>query len=122
MNRPVLETIMSLDSICSILQGEVLSGEEQFGRTISGIAATDMMSQVLASSRPGTVLLTGLTNVQVINTAEVAGLGGVVFVQGLRPPDPVIQKAQILGLPTMLTPHTLYTACGLLFSQGYPSL
>jgi len=52
----------------------------------------------------------------------VADLAGVVFVQGVRPLEEVIRKAEALGLPTLTTRHSMYTACGLLFTQGLPGL
>jgi hypothetical protein len=104
-----------LREIGEILDAEVMTGPERLDDRIHHIAATDLMSRVLAHSRPGTLLLTSLTNIQVVNTAEVAGLGGVVFMGGAPPPNAVIQKAQRLNLSTLLTPHSCYVACSLLF-------
>ena len=97
-NRPV-----SLRRIAQLLKAEILTGEDLLDRTVARVTASDMMSSVLAHAQPETLLLTGLSNVQVINTAEVAGLSGVVFLAGIRPPTDVIQKARRLSIPTFRT-------------------
>ena len=111
---------ISLRQIGLILEAEVLSGENLLGRPVIEVEATDLMSQVLAYSEPGMLLLTGLTNVQVVNTAEVAGLAGVIFVRGLRPSEEVVRKAQSHSIPVLLTPFSMYQACVLLYRNGLP--
>ncbi len=118
MDRVSRSDGIRLDHVRDWLEAEVLVGERLLDRPVLAVEATDMMSQVLAFAKPGTVLLTGLTNVQVVNTAEVAGLAGVVFVRGQRPPEAVIAKAEAHSLPLLLTPHSLYEACGLLHQSG----
>ncbi|MEW6262801.1 MAG: DRTGG domain-containing protein [Thermodesulfobacteriota bacterium] len=111
-------TQIELRRIIELLDAEILSGAEVLDARIAKVVATDLMSSVLAFSEPSTLLLTGLANVQVVNTANVAGLAGIVFVKGLRPQDAVIEKARQLSLPTLLTPHSMYNACGRLYGSG----
>ncbi|MBU0515620.1 MAG: hypothetical protein KJ621_12700 [Proteobacteria bacterium] len=113
---------VSLEEIRRVLEAEVLSGSDHLSQTVKRADATDLMSQVLAYSRPGTVLLTGLTNIQVVNTALVAELSGIVFVRGLRPPAEVVAKGAGLSLPMLLTSLCMYRACGLVYSLGLPGL
>ena len=112
-DRPVI-----LAEIRRRLKAEVLAGENLLDRTVVRVAATELMSRVLAHCRPGTLLLTSLVNVQVINTAEVASLGGVVFLEGRRPDQAVIDRARRLMIPVLLTGHSTYTACAELFGWG----
>ncbi|MFH1138701.1 MAG: transcriptional regulator [Pseudomonadota bacterium] len=113
---------MSLHNISLILEAEVLAGHDLLERPIARFYATDMMSRVLALSPSGTLLLTSLTNVQVINTAEVAGLGGVVFLEGKRPSIEVVEKAKRLSLPALLTRHSQREAGRILTEGGVPGL
>jgi len=113
---------VSLEEIRRVLEAEILCGSDHLARTVKRADATDLMSQVLAFSRPGTVLLTGLTNIQVVNTALVAELSGIVFVRGLRPSAEVVAKGANLSLPMLLTSRCMYRACGLLYSLGLPGL
>jgi xanthine dehydrogenase iron-sulfur cluster and FAD-binding subunit A len=115
--RPV-----SLDEIRRVLEAEVLSGEDRLSDPVARADATDLMSQVLAFARPGTILLTGLINIQVVHTAMVAELSGLVFVRGLRPAEEVIARGRSLSLPMLLTSRCMYRACGLLYNLGLPGL
>jgi xanthine dehydrogenase iron-sulfur cluster and FAD-binding subunit A len=115
--RPV-----SLEDIRRALEAEVLSGHDRLTEPVERADATDLMSQVLAFARPGTVLLTGLTNIQVVNTAMVAELSALVFVRGLRPADEVVARGRSLNLPMLLTSRCMYRACGLLYNLGLPGL
>ena len=109
---------MSLLDISVLLEADILAGRELLDRSISSFVSTDLMSRVLALSPSGSLLLTTLTNVQVINTAEVAGLGGVVFMEGKRPPEGVVDRARILCLPALSTRFSGAEAGRLLTERG----
>lgn len=113
-------TGLSLADVRLILDAVVLTGEVLLDRTISHITATDMMSRVLAESPPGTLLLTCLNNIQVVNTAAVTGLAGVVFVADNHPRAEVVAKATDNGIPLLVAPQSMYVACGLLHSRTAP--
>lgn len=100
------------------LEAEVLSGAEDLDRQVVMAHSADLMSDVLAFSRSGSVLLTGLANPQVIRTAEVAGLVGIVFVRGKRPAPAVLELARDFRLPVLLTPLAMFDAVGVLFERG----
>ncbi|MGE5598606.1 MAG: DRTGG domain-containing protein, partial [Bacteroidota bacterium] len=78
------------------------------------------MSDVLAFTKERTLLLTGLTNPQVVRTAELVDLCGLVFVRGKRPPEEVVELAREKGLPILLTENPLYETCGILYAAGLP--
>lgn len=89
--------------------------------TVEFGCGADLMSDVLAFSQPGTLLLTGLTNPQVVRTAEMADVKAIVFVRGKQPPSETVALAREKGIPLLATRFTLYESCGRLFAQGLPS-
>lgn len=101
-----------------LLQAEVISGREWLGREAASVCGADLMSDVLAFTKEQTLLLTGLTNVQVIRTAELSDLVGIIFVRGKRPGVDVIAMANEKGIPLLVVDCTMFEACGLLFSVG----
>lgn len=109
---------VKLAQIASWLQAEILNGQDGLDREIQLAHAADMMSDVLAFSHPGSLLLTGLANPQVVRTAEVAGIRAVIFVRGKRPSEAVTLLAQEFDLPLMTTAYSMFDACGLLFEKG----
>ncbi|HHZ20570.1 MAG TPA: hypothetical protein GX391_08710 [Firmicutes bacterium] len=112
---------MNLAQVKELLQAEVLSGEEKLATTHAlSVCGADLMSDVLAFTKEKTLLLTGLTNPQVIRTAEMIDLVGLVFVRGKRPSEDVIAMARERGLPMLSTKLPLYETCGLLYTAGLP--
>jgi hypothetical protein len=65
---------------------------------------SDLMSDVLAFVKPECLLLTGLTNPQVVRTAEMADLGSVCFVRGKKPDEQTVKLAKSKKIPLLMTP------------------
>ncbi|MDR3565328.1 MAG: DRTGG domain-containing protein [Negativicutes bacterium] len=109
---------MKLTEVQNVLQSEVICGLEDLDSEVVTACGADLMSDVLVFSKERTLLLTGLTNIQVIRTAEVGDLAAIVFVRGKRPGPEVVQMARAKGIPLMVTEFSMYEACGLIFSGG----
>ena len=80
--------------------------------------ASDLMSDILVSVKPGAILLTGLTNYQVIRTGKVAASSAIVFVRGKKPSGEIIKLAEQYEIPILATELSMFDACGILFSRG----
>jgi predicted transcriptional regulator len=78
------------------------------------------MSEVLAFCGHGSLLVTGLTNVQSIHTADVVDARAILYVNGKRPDAQVLDLARARGLPLLSTTLTMYEACGRLHRAGLP--
>ena len=110
---------MNLREIQQLLAAEVLWGEEILESVEPrSVCGSDLMSDVLAFTKEKTLLLTGLTNAQVIRTAEMIDLSGIIFVRGKRPSQEVIEMAKERNLPLLMTKLPLYETCGILYSAG----
>ncbi|MDK2855676.1 MAG: hypothetical protein PWQ41_674 [Bacillota bacterium] len=109
---------MRLSEVVKILQAEVLVPAADMEREVLTACGADLMSDVLAFSKERTLLLTGLTTPQVVRTAEIIDLAGIVFVRGKRPGPEVLELARAQSLPLMLTRFPMYESCGLLFQAG----
>ncbi len=108
---------MKLKEVKEILAARVVVEGSDALQIKTGCGA-DLMSDVLAFSKENTVLLTGLTNPQVIRTAEMIDLSLIVFVRGKQPPEETIDLAKEKKVPLLTTDKPLYQACGLLYSKG----
>lgn len=109
---------MKLSEIKEILQCEVLNSEEKLGEDVSSACGCDLMSDVLAFSQQGSVLLTGLTNAQSVRTAYIANCKAIVYVRGKRPEAETIKMASEKGIPLLSTKLRLYDSCGKLYTNG----
>jgi predicted transcriptional regulator len=79
------------------------------------------MSDVLAFSRSGALLLTGLVNIQTIQTAHIAEVDAVIFVRGKKPDQTIVSFAKEKRVPILGTPYSMYEASGILYRAGIPS-
>jgi len=112
---------MFLSEILSLLEAEKVGKGEHLSVEIGCAFASDLMSDVLALASPGSLLITGLTNIQIIRTASMLDMPGVVFVRGKRPAKETIELADKMGLPIILTNKTMFETCGILYAAGIKS-
>jgi hypothetical protein len=113
---------MKLAEIREILNGRFVSGEGEMvcppNTDIQYAYASDLMSDVLLFPVPGALLLTGLTNSQVVKTCKVAAGCGIVFVRAKVPPESTVALAAQYEIPLIATNLSMFDACGLLYSRG----
>jgi len=113
---------MKLRDILEILSARVLVEHQGLDGEIPMAGAADLMSDVLAFGSEGMMLMTGLTNPQVVRTAEMAGISVVVFVRDKTPPPETVELAKDSGITILITRYTMYEACGRLYQAGLPGL
>ncbi len=112
---------MKLNEIVDAVNGKILVLPRTSDVEVEIGFASDLMSDVLHLVhlvQARTLLITGLTNVQVIRTAEIAELPLVLFVRGKQPMEDTLTLARHLGIGVLLSPYTMYESCGLLYQAG----
>lgn len=110
---------MRLTEVAEVLAAEVICGETLLEREIDSGVACDLMSDALTYAGPRMLFLTGLTNPQVVRTAEIIDCSAVVFVHGKRPLDSNIHTlASEKRIPLLTTNHSMFEACALLHAAG----
>jgi len=108
-----------LEEIVDAIDIEVLVGEEWLPqRETTTVSACDLMSDVLAFAKPGILLVTGLTNSQVVRTAAIAQLSGVIVVRGKRPDADTVELARKMQVPLLSTRMHMFELCSELFKIG----
>ena len=83
---------MKLKKIATILNAEFITRQPTHVEIRTGCGC-DLMSDVLVFTKPGSMLLSGLTSLQVIYTASTAGVQAVCFVRGKKPPQETVDLA-----------------------------
>ena len=111
---------MTLQEIKEILSAQVIVAPQDPRMEVKMACGCDLMSDVLAFAKEDALLLTGLTNLQVVRTAEMANIKALVFVRGKEPSRETIALAMEKKIPIMLTDLPLYEACGQLYGHGLP--
>ena len=109
---------MKLVEIKDVLQCEVLTGEDDLSMEIETVVASDGMSEILAFARPGALMITGLTNVQSVRTADIASVRAIIYIRGKRPDAKTIRVAQESDIPVLATALGMFDVCGMLRELG----
>jgi len=112
---------MKLSEVLQVVEGKVISKKIDLNQQVQMGSGADLMSDVLAFAQEGTLLMTGLTNPQVIRTADMAGIVAVVFVRGKIPPPETVALAEEKGIPLLASKYTMFETCGRLYKAGLPS-
>ena len=109
---------MLLRRVQEVLEADVIWAGDLDGLGVEMGCGADLMSDVLAHIKAGSLLLTGLTNPQVVRTAEMAGVEAICFVRGKRPFDETIALAESKGVPLLATALPMFESCGRLYRAG----
>ena len=108
---------MKPKQIIEILEAEAIGGRRDTLDIKTGCGA-DLMSDVLVFTKPGSILLTGLTSMQVIYTASTAGVAAICFVRGKSPPKETVDLAKKKKIALMATNLPMFESCGRLYKNG----
>ncbi len=109
---------MKISEIKSILNADLICGEEFIENEVHTACGSDMMSDVLAYVKEQAVLLSGLVNPQVVRTAEMMDMKCIVFVRGKEPDEDMVELAVERDIVLLSTKLEMFTACGLLYKNG----
>jgi hypothetical protein len=112
---------MKLREIRDILTAEVITPDANLEKEIKYGFAADLLSDVLALARGTgvqTLLITGIIHPQVIHASNIFDLGAIIFVRRKRPVEATLQLAIENQIPLLVTPYSMYEACGRLYQHG----
>jgi predicted transcriptional regulator len=109
---------LRLREIKDILDAEVIVGEDRLDVEVTVAAVADLMSDVLAYATPGSLLITGLTNPQVVRTADVLDIAAIILGRGKKFDRETVRLAEELNIPVFTTKYILVEIVGRLYMKG----
>lgn len=113
---------MRAKEILALLQAEVLAGSAVIDQVeVTRAFAADLMSDVLAlvdCRNRDVVLISGVTNPQIIRTAEMLDIPMVVVARGKPVPADTVKLAEKRGIVIIRTTFIVFLVCGLLYEAG----
>lgn len=109
---------MKLREIKELLNADVIVGEDKLDIEVKTAFGADLMSDVLAFAKAGSVLLTGLTNTQVVRIANVLDIAAIILVRGKNPHPETVSLAKDLHIPILTTKLILFETAGRLYAKG----
>ena len=109
---------MTLREIADLLDARVLMGENHLDIEVQTAFAADLMSDVLAFAKPGSIMITGLTNPQIVRIASIVDNSAILLVRGKIPPEDTLHLAEELEIPVLSTRYILFETSGRLYANG----
>ncbi len=109
---------MTICEIVSLLRGTVLCGKIDENDSVEYCFASDLMSDVLTVCRSDFMLITGLSNMQSIRTAEMSDLKYVLIVRGKTPTPEMVELAEDNDIVLIVCPYSLFKTSGILYKAG----
>ncbi|GAB4532745.1 MAG: DRTGG domain-containing protein [Anaerolineae bacterium] len=111
---------MRLQDVLDVTNARPISPRPDMGREVRSGFASDLMSDVLRYDVARGLLITGLTNPQIIRTAEMADVAAILIVRGKIPPPETVDLAEQVGILIIGTDLIMFEACGRLYAAGLP--
>ncbi|MBS2100162.1 hypothetical protein [Carboxylicivirga linearis] len=109
---------MKIKEIAEIIDAKIVCGESDIDKEICCGFASDLMSDVLTLDSEQLVLITGLANMQVIRTAEMADVNCIVFVRDKHVTEQMIEVAKENDMVLVECKYSMFNAIGKLFQAG----
>ena len=109
---------MKIADIAKLLNASVITGGDKLDEEVFFGFASDLLSDVLTIDSERLLLVTGMTNLQAIRTAEVAEIICVVFVRDKKMTRDMIELASENKIVTIESPFSMFRAISVLHDNG----
>lgn len=109
---------MKLAEIVKSLNLQVVCGEEHLDKEVCGGYSSDLLSDVMANSKKGDIWITLQVHPNVVAVAMLKEIAGIVMINGRKPEDETIKKAESEGLPMMISDLPAFELVGELYKMG----
>lgn len=109
---------MKINELIGLLNGNLICGDPEKAPQLDYAFASDLMSDVLTLDHISPLLITGLSNLQTIRTAEMADIHTIVIARGKKASEEMVALAELNNLLLIETPYSVFRTSGILFQHG----
>ncbi|HPE75809.1 MAG TPA: hypothetical protein PLC80_06955 [Draconibacterium sp.] len=113
---------MKIKELLQLTEGQTVAGKTVEHVEIERAFSSDLMSDVLTLDDHHIVLITGLANVQLIRTVEMADVPVVLLCRNKKATAEMIDLADEIGIILIETPFSIFRASGVLYQNGLKPL
>ncbi|MCF8361813.1 MAG: hypothetical protein K9G70_04230 [Prolixibacteraceae bacterium] len=108
---------MNLTEVARLTNAKVVAGNVASKHVETGFCS-DLMSDVLTLDTDNMLLITGMSNLQAIRTAEMADIHSILMVRGKKATSEMIQLAEESNMVILETALSMFNAAGVLHAAG----
>ena len=109
---------MIVQEIVDLLQAQVIGGAGKVDNHITGGYASDLLSYVMGQALNGNIWVTMQGHQNIVAVASLLGLSAVIIAGNVQPDKEAVTKAEIEGIPLLMTTLSVFEVVGLLYSKG----
>lgn len=109
---------MPIGNIAELLKAKILTPELNLKGEVDYAFTSDLMSDVLTGDYDKTVLITGLSNLQAIRTAEMSDIKEVIIGRNKEVSREMIELARDNDIVLLQSSYSLYKISGILYESG----
>lgn len=117
-SRIISEMGLEIGNIAEILSAEVLTPGLDLSGEVAHAFSSDLMSDVLTGDYHKTVLVTGLSNLQSIRTAEMSDISEVIIGRNKQVSQEMIDLAKANEIVLIRSAYSLFRISGMLYEAG----
>jgi len=112
---------MTLKEIAEKLNLSVRCGQDKLDLEVTGGYSSDLLSDVIANSKPGNVWITMQIHVNIVAVAVLKELAAIIIVQGREPAADTLKKATVEKVAILVSRLPAYETAGKLYELGTAS-
>jgi len=113
---------VKISEIIKLTEARVVAGDSKNQLVIERAFSSDLMSDVLTLDDHHIILITGLANVQLIRTVEVADVPVVLLCRNKKATPDMIELANENAIVLLETPFSIFRVSGILYQNGLKPL
>jgi len=106
---------MTIENMVTLLDLQILAGEQHLGEKITGGYCSDLLSDVIGNSKEGQVWITMQIHKNIIAVASLKDLAAIIVVNGGKPVKETLEMADKEGVPVLRTTAPAFEIAGKLF-------
>ncbi len=97
---------------------KIKTGKNRLDEEVTGGYAGDLLSDVIAHSRKGSIWVTIQTHPNIVAVASMKELAGIILSGGREPDADTLKKAEEEEIPILVSPLFTYEVAGKLYQMG----
>ncbi len=109
---------IQIGDIAELLMAKVLTPGLDLSNEVDHAFASDLMSDVLTGDYHKTILITGLSNLQSIRTAEMSDIRELIIGRNKEVSQEMIELANEHDIVLIQSSYSLYKISGMLYEAG----
>jgi serine kinase of HPr protein (carbohydrate metabolism regulator) len=106
---------MKIKDIIDKLELKAIAGQENLSANVAGGYTSDLLSDVIANSKEGSLWITLQIHQNVIAVARLKDLAGIIIVNNREPDEDTLKKANEENVPVLSCQETAFEISGKLY-------